>query len=184
MKTLHKTLCLLALMLTATFVLTSCDKDDDIGYDISGTWYGDLQMVHDGERAEYSEIYFKAEDGVFDWKRGNGYEIDYYRRTSIRHTFNYEVQNGIIYLDFDDRLLDCSIRDYNVNSSSFYGWMDGRTSSVRFTLYKERGRYSSDYNYRTDYTDRRGVPATRSDDQTADSLAEELPSEFRAINLY
>lgn len=161
MRTIHTILGMLAILLTASLTLSSCDSDDDIGYDLSGSWYGDLGMYNGNERAAYSEIYFHSRGGVFDWKNGTGYEIDYYRRTDIRHDFDYEVRNGIIYLDFDDHSLDCSIRDYHISRDRFWGYIDGHTSSVYFDLDRSRSRYSSDYrnSYYDSYRDGRRVKA-------------------------
>ncbi len=197
MKSLRTTFCMLALMLTAACTFTACDDDDDVGFDIAGTWYGDLQMYYGSEQAIYSEINFKSSGGLFSYKNGTGYEKDYYSHRTITHDFDYEIQDGVIYLTFDDRDLDCRISDYHVTNSRFTGYMSGYGSGqpIYFELEKNKGRYDGRGN--GDDDDERG----RGDDQGPDGTGDDnnngnnnggrrapsaqtsLPLEFRAVNV-
>ena len=128
MKTLHYSRYFnLILMAGLMLVLTSCEaeyfgsRDSDIGYTITGHWFGDLDMRINGERARGSEIEFIPRSAGYYY--GTGYEIDYYRRGSVRHNFNWEVQRGVLYLTFDDPALDCAIIDYHLDDSYFSGYI-------------------------------------------------------------
>ena len=117
----------------------SCDKDDDIGYDLSGSWYGDLGMMWGGEVASYSELYFESEGDAFDWKDGTGYQKDYYGQRVIKHAFIYEVKNRVIYLTFaGESDMNCTIEDFKITSKTFTGEMVGKYDRMNFTLSRSK----------------------------------------------
>ena len=161
MKILRNSIWMLALILAATFTFVSCDKDDDIGYDLSGSWYGDLGMIWGGEDANYSELYFKSVDGAFDWKEGTGYQKDYYGQRVISHDFVYEVKDRVIYLTFvGESDMNCTIEDFKITSKTFTGEMVGKYDRMNFSLSRTK-------------------PSTR-------GVAEEVPTdgiEIRSVNI-
>lgn len=132
-------------------VVCGCEDDDDYrGYLLSGRWFGDLGMMVDGQSAIGSDLEFIPQD-YGGSSEGYGYETDYYygwmgRIELVEHYFTWIVQNGIIYLRFDNPELDCNIRDYNLSPDYFNGYMDGVYSSIWFTL-RNYERYWNDYGY-------------------------------------
>ena len=150
MKTLHNILYATLIIMMGGFFFTSCDEDSMIGSTLTrveGRWFGDMDMYVNGQKARGTDIQFTARN--LACTRGWGVEYDYYGRYgsyTIRHDFNWEVINGIIYLTYDDPALDCSIRQYSLNSRHFTGWLDGYESSTYFDLYSY-DYYWDDYGY-------------------------------------
>ncbi|MBR3513095.1 MAG: hypothetical protein IKO12_01570 [Bacteroidaceae bacterium] len=150
MTTLRYTLSSLLLVVMSAFMLTSCDEDAYIGStltNIEGRWFGDLDMYVNGQKARGSDIQFIPYN--YRSTRGRGIEYDYYGRYgtyTVRHDFEWEVLDGIIHLYFDDEALDCTIRQYSLNSRYFTGWLDGWDSSTYFELYSY-DYYWDDYGY-------------------------------------
>lgn len=135
----------LVIMFFAIGTLTSCDEDELTGYTlVNGHWFGDLDMYYNGVKARGSEITFNPQNG-FTNRYGTGIEVDYFSRGTIEHYFTWEVTDGIIYLEFaDDHNLDCIIRDYDISSYRFRGYLipwDSWTGEIfeedatRFSLY-------------------------------------------------
>lgn len=145
MKKWYFNIALVSLVLFMGFSFTSCemDPDDNIGYDLRGHWFGDLDMYYDGIPARGSDIIFYPEG--YGYHRGTGTQIDYYGRYGrerIIHDFSYQINRGVIYLTFyDEPELDCTISDYGLNAYKFWGRIDGRYSSTNFSL----RNYDSDW---------------------------------------
>lgn len=142
------------MLLTATVTMfTSCYEEDVYrGQLLSGRWFGDLGMMVDGIPAIGSDLEFIPE-GMYG-TQGYGYETDYYRGYRgrievIEYYFTWSINNGIIYMRFDNPDLDCSIRDYSLSADYFEGYMDGIYSSSRFSL-QNYDRYWYDYGYYVD----------------------------------
>lgn len=135
---------MLALGLSLSFTSCYYDEDEHIGNYVSGRWFGDLGMQIDGIEAYGSEIQFTPTG--WGYTHGYGYEIDYYHRGTIRHNFNWEVRNSILYLTFDNPDLDCAISDYRLTYDYFTGYMDGIYDSYKFTL-RNYDRYWNQYGY-------------------------------------
>jgi hypothetical protein len=58
MKKLYTTL-MMAMMAMMTLSLTSCEIDEEIAYDLEGTWKGNMHIIDDyGEETTYSELTF------------------------------------------------------------------------------------------------------------------------------
>ena len=157
MKTLRYILSNTLILAMGLFLLTSCDEDALIGNTLTrveGRWFGDMDMYVNGQKARGSDIQFTARN--FSGTRGWGVEYDYYGRygsLTVRHDFDWEVVNGIIYLTYDDPDLDCAIRQFSLNSRHFTGWIDGYESSTYFDLYSydyywdDCGYGAYDYDY-------------------------------------
>lgn len=127
--------------------LSSCDRDVERGMALSGRWFGDLGMMVNGYPARGSDIEFIPTS--YDYTSGYGTEIDYYGRygtMTVRHHFDWYVNNGVIYLRFDDPGLDCMIRNYSLSPEYFRGYMDGVYESSYFSL-RAYEKYWDDYGY-------------------------------------
>lgn len=150
MKTLRHILFSFLLPVMGLAMLTSCDEDMLIGDTLTrveGRWFGDMDMYINGQKSRGSDIQFTARN--LSGTRGWGVEYDYYGRYgsyTIRHDFDWEIREGIIYLTFDDPDLDCAIRSYSLNNRHFSGWLDGYDSSTYFDLYSYE-YYWDDYGY-------------------------------------
>ncbi|MBQ7571488.1 MAG: hypothetical protein IJT19_04540 [Bacteroidaceae bacterium] len=144
-----KNLWMLAIMMACALSLTSCyiDEDENVGYNVRGHWFGDMDMWIDGEKARGSEIEFQPRG--YGYSYGEGIEVDYYYRGSITHYFDYEIRNGIIYLQFDDPNLDCAIVDYRLTYNYFTGYIADSYTLKNLTYFNLRNydRYWDSYGY-------------------------------------
>ena len=147
MKTFNNKLWMLAILLCSTFAFTSCmDEDDEIGYTISGHWFGDMDMYYNGERSVGSEIEFYSNYG---YDRGTGVEIDYYRYHAVTTYFNWQVRNRVLYLTYEDPALDCAIVDYRLSYDYFSGYIADFNTLENLTSFRLRNydRYWDAYGY-------------------------------------
>ena len=136
MKTFNNKLWMLAILLCSTFAFTSCmDEDDEIGYTISGHWFGDMDMYYNGERSVGSEIEFYSNYG---YDRGTGVEIDYYRYHAVTTYFNWQVRNRVLYLTYEDPALDCAIVDYRLSYDYFSGYIADFNTLENLTSFRLR----------------------------------------------
>ena len=148
MKHFYKNFWALGLMLAALFSFSSCmDDDDHIGYDVSGHWFGDMDMYYNGEKALGTEIEFYNASWGYD--RGTGVEIDYYRAHAETTYFNWRVSNRVIYLTFDNPDLDCAIVDYTLSYDYFRGYIADYYTLENQTYFNLRNydRYWDNYGY-------------------------------------
>lgn len=160
MKTLYNTIRMMSFLLIAACSLSSCmDEDEEIGYHISGHWFGDMDMYYAGERARGSEIEFTR---GWSFDRGTGVEVDYYRRGSVTNYFDWVVRDRILYLTFDDPILDCAIVDYTLTYDYFRGYIANPVTLENETYFSLRNydRYWDTYGYGSNYTPYY-APATR-----------------------
>ena len=191
MKTLfshvQKMASILAILLSANIVLTSClDDDDQIGNTVSGHWFGDMDMYYDGEPAKGSEIEFQH-----GWRfdRGTGVQIDYYAYHAVTSYFDWQVRDRILYLTFDDPALDCAIVDYRLSHDYFSGYIADYYTLENLTHFNLRNydRYWDSYGYSHYYNDYYYVKATRAatDSTTVDSasVARDGYHGVRGVNL-
>ena len=112
----------LIIILTLTVTMQSCIDDDvEQAYDMNGIWQGSIygnyyaDRYHDNASWD-TEIQFVQEG---DFSRGGwGTEVDYNTRTNriVRSSFDWEVRNGRIYIDYDDGY-HIVIRDYELYQS-------------------------------------------------------------------
>lgn len=187
----------LVLVCSVLTLLSGCYTEDEYrGMMLSGRWFGDMGMTIGNVNA-VSEMEFVQEDSYWGYPRGYGYETDYYpsRRgviVTVEHYFDWEIQNGIIYLTFDDRTLDCSIRDYRLTSLRFDGWLDGYYSSTQFSLdgydryWGERSPYTGywdDFYYGYDYYGLRTRSVSEETDTVPIIIKDEEPKCVRRVNV-
>lgn len=143
-----------AMMTMAAF--TSCNDDATRGQVLSGDWSGDFGMFYTFEDrygdiwdVDATETYLEFIPYSGHYSRGYGYQVDYYDDfrdhgywvrvpyTEVYHSFEWSVENGVIYLDYckrQDEDLNTFLRDYNMSNSELTGFF-GNTNS-RFCLYK------------------------------------------------
>ncbi|MCR4993873.1 MAG: hypothetical protein K6A32_00585 [Bacteroidales bacterium] len=154
MKTLKNRIYWMSILFMGVVGFTSCDteywyddEDDEIGYTVSGHWFGDLDMYsYNGERAQGSEIEFRHSGSGY--YRGTGVEVDYYYYSRpVTNYFDWEVRNRKLYLYFDDSDLDCVIVNYRLSATYFTGYIEGYDGySTRFSL-RNYDRYWDEYGY-------------------------------------
>lgn len=183
MKTMYKNICLMSLLLIALFSFSSCmDKDEEIGYYVSGHWFGDMDMYdYYGERARGSELEFNTGWG---YDRGTGVEVDYYRRGSITNYFNWQVRDRILYLTFDDPGLDCAIVDYSLTRDYFRGYIAHPVTLENETYFNLRNydRYWDSYGYGGYYDPYYAPAMTRAEtDSIATAPCDSAATAFRGI---
>lgn len=153
MKTIYNKLWMLALLMATNLSFTACtDEDDEIGYQITGHWFGDMDMYYYNEKAMGSELQFEHNGWGLD--NGTGYEVDYYRRGTITNYFNWRVINRVLYLTFENPELDCMIINYVLTYDYFRGYLSSPHTGepiCYFSLYnydREWDRYGyEEYRY-------------------------------------
>lgn len=151
MKKLYSQLTILARLMTValacTVTFTSClDEDEQIGYNVSGHWFGDMDMYFNGEPAQGSEIEFYTD---WSYQHGTGVQVDYYAYHAVTTNFVWEVRDRILYLTFDDPALDCAIVDYRLNRDYFTGYIADIYTLENLTRFSLRNydRYWEGYGY-------------------------------------
>lgn len=154
----------LCTILIATLSFTSCtmmwhvDEDMDVKKSIrfAGQWTGDFGMfynyryngrIYTFDSFDTDIVFYPDYDGAtYGW----GKQVDYYDYgpyTHIYNRFDWEIRNGVVYLQYyNDPSLDCAIYDYVMTSDRFQGRF-GNTND-RFYLSK-----ISDYYNWSIYTD-------------------------------
>ena len=176
---------MLGLMLCTLTAFTSCDEDEEIGLELKGRWFGDMDMWYDGnEKAIGSEIEFIPYGWGYD--KGTGEEVDYYRRGTVIHNFDYRIRDGVIYMTFDDPDLDCAIVDYRLSYNYFSGYIADYFSLENRTHFNLRNydRYWDQYGYGRYYNvkgDKFNTDQTVSGDSIATQTGEE-PRYIRGVN--
>jgi hypothetical protein len=161
MKKLYTTL-MIAMMAMMTMSLTSCETDEEIAYDLEGTWTGYMSIVDDyGEATTNSEITFIRYSNSYT--EGNGLWADYYSDgyCSVMH-FDWYVQYGTIYIRFEDGIR-VEIRSYSLSSRRFRGRFWDGDSEVAFELMSTTRKYENSYNWGYTHYRSRGaaeVPAS------------------------
>lgn len=130
-------------MMAVLVICTSCDEDEVKSRYLSGEWTGNMGMYYsytylDGYvesfDASYTDIVFypEREYATYGW----GKEIDFYNYgpyTSQYYYFDWEIRNGIIYLEYPAAPeLDVAITDYRINNDRFKGFI----GNVKFSLHK------------------------------------------------
>lgn len=186
---MKKNFWMLAMMFVTLFGFTSCEfeLEQTVGFEVSGHWYGDLDMYINGTKCYNSEIEFMPQG--WGYSKGRGVEVDYLWSYRVTHYFDYEIIGGTIYMYFDDPELDCAIRDYRINDDYFTGYMDGKYESTKFRL-KNYEHFWSDYGYNGYYYTRENTMddvwndsiEIATDSIATDSISTEEPRCSRGIN--
>ena len=152
MKKLYTTL-MMAMMAMMTLSFTSCESDEEIAYDLEGTWTGNMSIADEfGESYVESEITFLRYPSSYT--EGNGLWADYYGPRDYEvYRFEWYVDYGTIYIRFEDGAR-VEIRSYSLSSNRFRGrfWDGDKEVSfeLRSTTRKNESNYSwSGSHYRT-----------------------------------
>ena len=183
MKTIKKSMWMMSLMLTALIGFTSCEPDEDfvVANSISGHWFGDMDMWIGNEKAHGTDIEFIP--STYSRYRGEGTEVDWYRNGTVTHYFDWEVNNGYVYLTFDDPNLDCVIADYRLS----YNYFTGKILDYNFeyqTTFRLRNyeHYWSEYGYGGYYDS--SVKAEKDWHETTDSVSTSTENKvcYRGVN--
>ena len=145
MKKLYTTL-MMAMMAMMTLSFTSCETDEEIAYDLEGTWRGNMSIADAyGESYVDSEITFLRYPNSYT--EGNGLWADYYgpRDYEVYH-FEWYVDFGTIYIRFSDGAR-VEIRNYSLTSNRFRGRFWDGDKEVSFELRKSTRKYENDYTW-------------------------------------
>ena len=145
MKKLYTTL-MMAMMAMMTLSFTSCETDEEIAYDLEGTWRGNMSIADAyGESYVDSEITFLRYPNSYT--EGNGLWADYYgpRDYEVYH-FEWYVDFGTIYIRFSDGAR-VEIRNYSLSSNRFRGRFWDGDKEVSFELRNSTRKYENDYTW-------------------------------------
>lgn len=145
MKKLYTTL-MIAMMGLMTLSFTSCETDEEIAYDLEGTWVGNMSIADAyGEAYVDSEITFLRYSNSYT--EGNGLWADYYGPRDYEvYRFEWYVDFGTIYIRFEDGAR-VEIRSYSLNSNRFRGRFWDGDKEVSFELRNSTRKYDYDYNW-------------------------------------
>ena len=159
MKKLYTTL-MMAMMAMMTLSFTSCETDEEIAYDLEGTWVGNMSIADDwGESYVESEITFLRYPGSYT--DGNGLWADYYGPRDYEvYRFEWYVEYGTIYIRFEDGAR-VEIRNYSLNSNRFRGRFWDGDKEVSFELRSTTHKYDYDYTWDSHYRTRGASDAAR-----------------------
>lgn len=176
---------LAGLMCLTAFV--ACEwwtEDDEIVYDIQGTWGGEMYFASYYDGNLYYSNYTKLEfvKDRHDYNSGVGYWIDYYSQAPwdyVANHFEWKVRGGTIFIHLIEDNYNIEIRDFVLNDDVFRGYVfyEGEqrhfdlyhTSSPNWGGYDYGWGYDGGYGYDWGYgSNRRQLPA--------DSTAAEKPS--------
>ncbi len=114
------------------FTFNSCE-DDEIAQHLDGIWEGEVASTYFshrwGEQTQYQYVDIEFYTDPYRYAKGTGVEYDYYGNSYYYSEcrFSFEVENGIIYIDYEDGT-SVAIRNYRLNNNRFSGdFIDYRT---------------------------------------------------------
>lgn len=154
MKKLYSIITVIMLALTATLTTGCTDDNEDVAYNLWGTWEGNMYMQSQWNGRVYKSSYsvLAFDKNPYEYASGSGYWIDYYSnapwdyyssRISWRVVGPQEIQ---IYSQKEGRTY--YIYDYQMNGSYFSGYIDdGENSPVYFELRKTSSPDWGDYDW-------------------------------------
>lgn len=131
MKTMIERIGLMMMVLLSALTLTSCDEDAEMAYDLDGIWKGTISGNYYQDRYGYTENWDTEirfyQNGDFS-RGGTGEERDWnYRGRCYTSYFDWRVNNGRIYLYYDDGY-DIVIDRYDLywrgNTQRFRGYFE------------------------------------------------------------
>ena len=145
----------LMMMMLAGFTMTSCETDEEIARKLTGVdWEGNLNTYYSNrwgdyfQDGEYRTVWrFEGSDRS-GW--GEECDYDYYdRRNRAYSKFHWEVCNGNIYIDYDDRTWNpvrIDYYNYTLTYNRFHGTMyDWEDRAYEFDLYANSSWRWDDY---------------------------------------
>ena len=155
MKKLY-TMIMMAMMGMMAVSRTSCE-DEEIAYDLEGTWRGNMYVHYEyGGRdytSTYTEITFLKDPNRYS--SGTGYWVDYYKDAPwgdyVANHIEWTVDNSVIKVYFVEEKTRMEIRDYHLGRDRFYGEIWDHGNYVEFELYHiDRPNYDSYHWYDDD----------------------------------
>lgn len=112
-------------MFLLAFTFASCE-DDQIAQDLDGIWEGEVASTYFthrwGQQTQYQYVDIEFYADPYRYAKGTGIEYDYYG-DGYRYSqcgFNFEVRDGIIYIDYNDGT-SVAIRNYRLTNNRFQG---------------------------------------------------------------
>lgn len=116
--------------------LTSCDEDEKIAMNLSGTWCGEMYSCIEWREynstrwhsAEASVTYLDMmTDHMFGSTQGSGLEVDYFEAPCpveyFSCEFDWDVNNGNVYFNYGSRYSDMNfeVYDFRLHYDTFKG---------------------------------------------------------------
>lgn len=186
MKKIYSLLFALLVMATGAGIFYSCEwwtEDDEIVYNLEGTWGGEMYFASYYDGNYYYSNYTKLEFIQRAYNRGEGYWVDYYSQAPWDYVANHitwEVRNGVIYIRLLEDNYYVEIRDYDIDRHNFSGYVyyEGEnrhfdlyhTSSPNWNNYDYGWGYDNDYGYGYGWgSNRRLAPGSKADAEPADA---------------
>lgn len=155
-------------VLTVT-MLSGCDKDASDAYTLSGRWTGYIRTYYYDRWGLTGDDYRTTIEFIQRDKYGGwGYEVDYDINdpwgSYYYSPLEWEVNNGVIRINYPDDGCYVEIYRYTLNSDYFRGLMDdGTNRDIEFSLsyvgsvdwgrYKDRGSWRTRTTEESDSTD-------------------------------
>lgn len=133
--------------------LSSCEwwtEDDEIVYDIQGTWGGEMYFASYYDGNLYYSNYTKLEFVKQGYNRGTGYWIDYYSQAPwdyVANHFEWRVDFGVIYIHLLEDNYNIEIRDFVLNDDVFRGYVFYEGEQRHFDLYHTSSPNWGGYDY-------------------------------------
>ena len=150
---------MIALLALVSF--TSCE-DEEIAYDLEGTWEGRVfdYSDWDGKRYNISRSLIEFYLGAFRLVQGDGHWVDFYSggpRDYVSYKIHWRVDNQVIYITFKEDGTQYRVSNYRLSETRFSGTMyeykDGKPLGyshdfeLRHTSSPNWNNYYSDYDY-------------------------------------
>ena len=148
------TMLMMAMMALA---FTSCE-DEEIAYDLEGTWRGEMHISsrYNGDVYNSTETEITFDRNPYEYASGTGYWVDYYDRSGwgrdyVANNITWEVNNRVIRIWFRNERTYFEIRDYSLNNNRFEGYINDNGNHVRFYMRKIARPYSYNSYYWDDW---------------------------------
>ena len=133
-----KKLYTLMLMAMMAFTFTACE-DQRIADSLEGTWSGNMEVssYYNGHSyyATHTEITFSVDP--YRYAKGTGYWVDYYSGAPwdyVANHISWKVDNGRIYVYFQEEGTSVVIADYRLTDNRFSGYIADGGNNVYFNL--------------------------------------------------
>lgn len=153
MKKIYSLLFALFTLMMGAGLFYSCEwwtEDDEIAYNLEGTWGGEMYFASYYDGNWYYSNYTKLEFVERDYNRGEGYWVDYYSQAPwdyVANHFTWEVRGGVIYIRLLEDNYYVEIRDFDIDRRNFSGYVYYEGEERHFELYHTSSPNWSDYDY-------------------------------------
>lgn len=153
MKKIYSLLFGLLVTLMGAGLFYSCEwwtEDDEITYNLEGTWRGDMYFASYYDNNWYYSNYTTLEFIERDYNRGEGYWVDYYSQAPwdyVASHFIWEVRFGVIYIRFLEDDYRIEIRDFDIDRHHFSGYVFYEGEERHFDLEHTSSPNWNEYHY-------------------------------------